>query len=71
MVNALRVKSYPIKVNTVGADGMAIGEADSIPFAGRIISVDMIPHASAPATQDVFVYITKIDNKKQAIWMLF
>jgi hypothetical protein len=56
------VRAYKVKVTTAGVAGSATGENNSQPFAGKILAVDMFPHASAPATQDVVVYITKDDN---------
>ena len=64
METVSRIRSYKINVNTTGVAGSASGEADSVPFSGRILSVDCIPIGTAPATTDVTVFITRDDNKE-------
>jgi hypothetical protein len=53
------IRSEKIKVNTTGIAGAAVGENNSSPFQGRVLSVLLVPHASLPATADTIVYITK------------
>lgn len=59
----MTIRSYKIGVTTSGAAGSATGEADSQPFAGRVLAVVLNPHASLPSTADTTVYITKDGDK--------
>ncbi|MEK6860972.1 MAG: hypothetical protein AABY07_03285 [Nanoarchaeota archaeon] len=58
------IRSYKVSINTTGGAGVATGEADSVPFAGRILSVEYIPGpTSPPATTDVTAFITRDGDK--------
>jgi hypothetical protein len=55
----LMIRSEKIRVITTGIAGSATGESNSSPFQGRILSVQLVPNASLPATADTTVFITK------------
>jgi hypothetical protein len=60
----MSIRSYKVEVTTTGGAGVATGEKDTVPFSGKILSVEYIPGPTAPpATTDVVVYITRDGDK--------
>lgn len=53
------INVYRVTVTTTGSSGSATGSAESEPFVGKILSVQLDPHASLPSTADTVVYVTK------------
>jgi len=50
-----KVKSLEIKVTTTGGAGVSTGNTTSAQIVGQIMDVEVIWHASAPATADIVV----------------
>lgn len=49
------IETYPMFVTTTGSAGSATGSTDSDPINGKLVSVTVDYHASAPATTDLTI----------------
>lgn len=70
-----QILSQTVKITTVGADGAAVGSAETHELEGLLLDVHLNYHASCPATADVtisdptFGNIVVKSNNATDIWL--